>query len=192
MTAARLLRLVGTLAVLAASLAAATTARAAERDEGVGRAGRFAFVIEPRYGYVILGSNDEPSGWGIAARLYYGITEAVGLQVQGSYTGHGLDKTDDRDAGTLAIIAINAGASFAIDAIPLSPMLEAGIGLLQRRFGDSVSNDVGIRIGLSMRYWLSDWIALGFSVSYHGFLTDPTNVPVYVELGPQIALRWPR
>jgi hypothetical protein len=148
--------------------------------------------LAPRYAYLVTGGADDPDGGGAAVALRFGISDSAALHAAALWTSHAIDATEQRPQGaTLRVLSLIAGASYAIDAIPLAPRLEAGLGVLHQQLDDQASTDLALRIGLLLDYWLLDWLAVGASVYYHALLTDPTDLPVYVDLGPHLALRWP-
>jgi hypothetical protein len=142
----------------------------------------------------------EPEGGGAAIWLTYGVTESVAIKLTGQWTGHGVDepeegekdkKGDEPASGLLHVINVAAGLCYALDLLDFTPAIEAGIGVLHQRLGDVSSTELGVRLGISVDYWLLDWLSVGVAFHYHAFLTNLAEYPVYFDTGPRVTVRWP-
>lgn len=159
----------------------------AEAETGFGR---WELGASANYGWIVFSKQDEPSGYGAGVHLRFGISESFSAKLGVLWTGHQLDATDDRPAGWFHIISADLGLTYAIDLVRFAPKIEAGVGILQRRFDGASATDLGVKIGLAGDYRITPWATVGFGIYYHGFLTDLGNIPVYVEMGPRFSIQW--
>jgi hypothetical protein len=152
--------------------------------------GRWELGASANYGWIVFSQQDEPSGYGAGLHLRYGISESFSVKLGVLWTAHDLEANEDRPAGWFQIVSADLGLTYAIDLVRFSPKIEAGLGILQRRFAGSSATDLGVKIGLAGDYHLSPRVTVGFGIYYHGFLTDLGNIPVYVEMGPRFSFQW--
>lgn len=152
--------------------------------------GRWEVGVGANYAWLVFARNDEPKGFGANVYLRYGLSRTFALKLSGLWTRHSLDATDDRAAGTFQVVAADVGLTYALDYVRFEPKIEAGVGLLYRHFLEQAALDLGVRVGLAIDYRLGRHATIGFGIFYHGFLTDMSNLPVYVQLGPRFALQW--
>lgn len=155
-------------------------------------AGTLSAAIGPQYAYLVFAPGDEPAGGGALLSLEYWFAEQVALQLAGQWTAHGLTKTENRQlAGTFQLGTFGVGLAYRLDLLAIDLQLEAGIQLLFRKIDQQQASDFGVRVGLSLRYWLGPHLGLGLAVHYHGFITDLGGIPAYVNVGPLLTLRLP-
>lgn len=185
-------QIVPTLAAAFAALSPLCSAPA--RGQGgatvAGETPRLVLTVAPLYSYVVLDEQEEPSGGGCALTLAYQLTEAIAVQLGGLWSAHELAATEQRPGGALHLIGIAAAGRYALDALPFAPALEAGVELLHRRLAGAAATDFAVLVGLSARHWVRPWLALGVQLYYHAFLTDLTKFPIFVNIGPTVAIRF--
>jgi hypothetical protein len=177
--------------VLAAllGLAIPANARAEQRELAIG--------VQPAYGLTYIDERS-PSGGGGIAHLSYGITDAVGIQLQGGATVHPLSALMDDmhmlPAGLLTTWQASAGVVYALDIVRVVPFFEASVGILgtlmQTDAGIQRTLDAGISLGLGADYLITRRWAVGVAIRYHAFLTDPSKIPIYLTVGPRVLIRF--
>lgn len=170
------------LGAMTAAVAFASPARAG--------LGRFEVGVSPHYAYLLLDNRHEPDGVGAGLQLRYGLSDTFALVAAGLWTVHDIEATEDRVGGSYHVLAADVGLGYTLDLVRFLPRLEAGIGILHRRFGEAYATDFGVRLGLSVDYQLSKRWMVGFGLSYHGFVTDLANIPIFVEMGPRLTWTW--
>jgi hypothetical protein len=161
-------------------------------SNALARPSRWTVGVSAAYAYITLDAQSEPEGGGASAFASFALTETFALQAAALFTTHSVAATKDRAGGTFRVVSADAGLSYAMDLVRFEPKIEAGIGILYRHFAGQGVTDLGVKIGFAVDYALYPWLAVGFGVYYHGFLTDPGNIPIYVELGPRISFRFGR
>lgn len=175
------------LAALALALLAAPAPASAEE---LAAAPRLVVSAAPLYAYVVLDEQEEPSGAGCALSLGYRLTEPITLQLGALWSAHELAATERRPGGALHLFGVSFAARYALDALPFAPALEGGVELLHRRLAGAAATDLALLVGLSVRHWVSRWLAVGAQLYYHAFLTDLRKFPIYVNVGPTLAVRF--
>ena len=154
----------------------------------VERTPRFAVgVTLPVYAYVVLNGAGEPKGLGAGAEVRLRLSDTYSLHGSFLWTGHALE---DEEPSRLRILSAMLGLGYRLDLAVLAPIVEFAAGLLHRSLGDSRESDLGFRAGVSSTYWWTSWLGVGASLYYYGFASDPTDIPVYVTLGPHILGGW--
>jgi opacity protein-like surface antigen len=172
-------------APLACLLAAPIDARADEKE--------WILAIEPAAALIHVG---DASGWGGggALDLSYGVTDAIAVRLTGATTGHVLSATKDDPGGPLVAYHVGAGLTYTIDIFRVVPYVDFDIGLLgtARSVGGKwqTSNNFGMQIGLGADYLVNRRVAIGLVVRYNAFLTDLSNIPVYLYFGPRVAIHF--
>ncbi len=151
--------------------------------------------LSPIYSFIVLDQNVEPDGGGGALIFQYRFDQTFGLQLSGMWSGHTIASTEETPGGFLQMITASAALRYAIDVIPYSPAIEAGVELLHQRYADdqasSQSNEFGVQVGLAFDYWIIPRLAMGGAFHYHALLTDVADFPVYFDLGLRLLTRWP-
>lgn len=170
---------------LAGSAARAQAGAAVPAD-----APRVVVSAAPLYSYVVLDEQEEPSGGGCALTLGYRLTEAVTVQLGGLWSAHDIPAAENRPGGALYLFGVAAAGRYALDALPFAPAIEAGVELLHRRLAGAAATDLAVLVGLSARHWILPWLGLGVQLYYHAFLTDLRKFPIYVNIGPSVAMRF--
>lgn len=171
------------------AIGAPRTAAAEQRELAMG--------VQPVYGLTYIDERS-PSGGGGIAHLSYGITDAVGVQVQGGATAHPLaalmDDTHMLPAGTLVTWQASAGIFYALDVVRVVPFFEASLGALGTfiRTSEGVEHTINAAaaLGLGADYLISRRWAVGVAVRYHAVLSDLSRIPIYLTVGPRITLRF--
>jgi len=151
---------------------------------------RFILGVAPSYAFVVLADRAEPDGGGVQAFLQVGISEAVALHLSVLWSGHRIAPSDKRAGGLFQVFSAGVGLAYRFDAGPVEPVLEAAIGVLHQRFGDTVSTSLALQAGLALDYPLLPWLAVGAGFHYHAYLADPSRDPVYFDAGPRISVRF--
>lgn len=147
--------------------------------------------LSPVYSYLVVDDQGRPKGGGGVAHLLYQVSDAVGLRAGASWSSHSVDGANQRPSGILHVFSLNGGLTYSLDLLRVVPRIELAAGLLHRRLpGGASATDVGIVAGLGLDYALKPRLSVGGAIHYHGFITNPTNLPVYVAIGPRVALRW--
>ncbi|MBW2730890.1 MAG: outer membrane beta-barrel protein [Deltaproteobacteria bacterium] len=154
--------------------------------------GKLELGVSPHYAYLLLDNRHEPDGWGVGLQLRYGLSDTFGLVVAGLWTMHSIEGAADKVGGDFHVMTADFGLVYTLDLVRFLPRIEAGVGALHRRFADAYSTDLGVRLGLSVDYQISPRWMVGLSISYHGFVTDLANIPMFVEMGPRITWTWSR
>ena len=172
----------------AAALCAGSSPAAAEQRE-------LQLGLQPVYGITYIDKRS-PSGGGGNLQLSYGITDAVGLQLNGGLTAHPLDEDKDNmlPGGLLLTWNASLGVVYALDIVRIVPYFEASIGVLgvttRTAAGVTTSLNAGAEIGLGGDYMLNRRWAVGVALRYHAFLTDLGRIPLYLTVGPRVVLRF--
>ncbi len=162
-------------------------ARAEQRELQLG--------LQPVYGVTYIDQR-APSGGGGNLQMSYGITDAVGVQLQGGLTAHPLAANKEKmlAEGLLLTWQASAGVVYALDIVRIVPYFEASLGVLgattRTAMGAKTAINVGAEIGLGADYMLNRRWAVGVAVRYHAFLTDLGNLPLYLTVGPRVVLRF--
>lgn len=182
----------GKRAVLSLGLLLLCSPALAAETPAVKGAGRFEIGVSPQYAYLIFDSRHEPDGFGAGLQLRYGLTDTFALVMAGLWTVHDIEAKGEELGGKFHVMAVDLGLAYTLDLVRFLPRLEAALGLLHRRFGEAYSTDFGVRVGVSVDYQLSPRWMVGVGLSYHGFVTDLANVPIFVEMGPRLTWTWDR
>lgn len=184
------LRALPIVAVASVVMAAPTAVQAEQRDLTVG--------LQPSYGLTYI-DDRTPSGGGGTLHVSYGITDAVGVQLQGGVTAHPLaavmDDMNMLPGGLLLTWQASAGIVYALDIVRIVPFFEANIGVLgawirtdDKKLQSSVA--AGASLGLGADYLISRRWAVGVAVRYHAFLTNISQIPIYLTVGPRLTVRF--
>ena len=171
-------------AALAGLLLAPRNARAAEEGEWV-------VGLMPSYAFVVLENQLEPEGGGGALFLQYGMTDAISLQLAGSWTGHSIEAAEEDPGGLYSVVSVTLGISYSLDMGRLRPAIDMGAGVLHQRYGDASVTSMEILVGLVADYRLLPWLSVGVAFHYHAFLANPAQYPVYFDAGPRACLHFP-
>lgn len=91
--------------------------------------------------------------------------------------GHGVKGTDE----SISILAITPQVKVAPLEGPISPNLQAGLGLFRTADGDS-EMDFGFAIGAGADYNINDNVSAGISLKYNYIMTD-VNATTYLGIG---------
>ena len=169
--------------VMAALLLAPRTGQAA-------REGEWTVGLMPSYAFVVLDGQFEPEGGGGALFLQYGITDAISLQATGSWTGHGIDATEEDPGGIYSVVSLTAGISYTLDMGRLRPAIDMGAGVLHQEYGGVSATSMEILVGVVADYRLLPWLSVGVAFHYHAFLANPAQYPVYFDAGPRASLHF--
>lgn len=178
------------LALATVALAAPTAVQAEQRD--------LTFGLQPSYGLTYIDDRN-PSGGGGTLHVSYGITDAVGVQLQGGLTAHPLaalmDDMNMLPGGLLLTWQASAGIVYALDIVRIVPFFEASLGVLgiwmrtdDKKLQTSVA--AGASLGLGADYLISRRWAVGVAVRYHAFLTNISQIPIYLTVGPRLTVRF--
>ncbi len=145
--------------------------------------------LDGNYAYLVSESLGDPSGGGVALSLSASFSDSVSLRIRTAFTIHSVVGAEKSESGSLLMATTFLSICYALDTFPITPRIEAGTGLLYR---DGVENGVdwGLKLALSLDYALTRRLILGVAMRYYSFITDPGRLPVYVEMGPRVALRW--
>ncbi len=170
-------------AVVAALLLAPRAGQAA-------REGEWAVGFMPSYAFVVLDGQLEPDGGGAALFLQYGITDAISLQLTGSWTGHGIEATEKDPGGLYSVVSTTAGISYTLDMGRLRPAIDMGAGVLHQEYGGVSATSMEILVGIVADYRLLPWLSVGVAFHYHAFLANPATYPVYFDAGPRASLHF--
>ena len=158
----------------------------------VAQSHRWEIGLSAVYGQLIAASLGDPAGAGAGLSCALVLSEAFDLRAGVSWTHHSIEGNEQIPSYSFDIQAAHLGLGLRLDAIPMAPRLEAALGLLRSQgTGGPAALDLGIRLGLLLGGAVGPpglWI--GFGIYYHGFLTDITRLPVYLEIGPRVAWRW--
>ncbi len=156
------------------------------------RTGSFAMGVAPSYAFVVLENQVKPDGGGGSLFLQYAITEAVEARLSGLWTGHEIPGTEDTPGGLYQVISLALVFSYAFDLAPVRPALEAGIGVLHQRYSvnEQRATSVSLLFGVSADYQLLHWLEVGAAFHYHAFLQNPSQYPVYFDVGPRVIFRF--
>lgn len=184
------LRALPIVALASVVLAAPTAVQAEQRDLTIG--------LQPSYGLTYI-DDRTPSGGGGTLHVSYGITDAVGVQLQGGVTAHPLaavmDDMNMLPGGLLLTWQASAGIVYALDIVRIVPFFEANIGVLgawirtdDKKIQSSVA--AGASLGLGADYLISRRWAVGVAVRYHAFLTNISQIPIYLTVGPRLTVRF--
>ncbi len=184
------LRALPIVALASVVMAAPTAVQAEQRDLTVG--------LQPSYGLTYI-DDRTPSGGGGTLHVSYGITDAVGVQLQGGVTAHPLaavmDDMNMLPGGLLLTWQASAGIVYALDIVRIVPFFEANIGVLgawirtdDKKLQSSVA--AGASLGLGADYLISRRWAVGVAVRYHAFLTNISQIPIYLTVGPRLTVRF--
>jgi hypothetical protein len=151
--------------------------------------------VQPLFGVAYLPDRNGYGGGG-NGHIQLGITDAVSIIAFGGSSYHPLPADADKKlaAGTLLAWQASVGVSYALDIVRIQPFFEATVGVLslQSRVGKDVSGGLqaGISVGLGADYLLSRRFSFGVAFRYHGIVTDLSNIPLYLTVGPRAQLRF--
>jgi len=162
------------------------------RADDDGKLPRWQVSAAPLYAFIVLEGQGEPKGAGGTLQLGYALSDSFTVEAWFLWTVHDVAPTEESAGGTFHVGNAALGIGYALDIGRFVPTLEAGVGVLHRRFGDQAATDLGVRVGLRIDARVLDWLIVGFAVRYHGFLTSPTELPVHVEAGPRVGFCWGR
>lgn len=179
--------LVRSSAVAAVLLCAVGGSAAADEKE-------FILALDPAFGFVVDGDRHAWGG-GTGLDLSYGVTDALAVRATGAFTAHNLPATKDLVGGLLTAWHAGVGITYAVDATRLVPYFDLAVGLLGRTEpvkggGNKAGYDFGAEIGIGVDYLITRRWAVGFVVRYHAYLTNITQLPVYLYAGPRIAIHF--
>ncbi len=177
--------LLATLCILGMTAAA----RAEQRELAIG--------LQPVYGLTYIDQRT-PSGGGGLLHISYAITDAVGVQVLGGATVHPLaaymDSMQTLPAGTLITWQASAGVVYALDVVRIVPFFEVNLGvlgtLIQTSSGISNTVNFGAAVGVGGDYLISRRWAVGVAVRYHAVLSNLSQIPIYLTVGPRVTIRF--
>ena len=153
--------------------------------------GEWTVGLMPSYAFVVLDNQLEPEGGGGGVFVQYGMTDAISLQVAGSWTGHAIEATDDDPGGLYSVVSVTLGISYSLDMGRLRPAIDMGAGVLHQRYGDASVTSMEILVGVVADYRLLPWLSVGVAFHYHAFLANPAQYPVYFDAGPRACLHFP-
>lgn len=159
------------------------------RSLAVGK-GEWVVGLSPAYAFIVLSDQAEPKGGGAGAFVQYGLSDAFGLRFSALWTGHSVEGGEESAGGLYQVANLAAGLQYSFDLLSVTPSIEVGAGVLYLRYRGESATNLGLQIGLSVDYWLLDWLAVGASFHYHSFISNPADYPVYFDAGPRVAIRW--
>ncbi|HEY3358374.1 MAG TPA: hypothetical protein VGQ83_34315 [Polyangia bacterium] len=160
--------------------------------------GELVLSLTPVYS-IIKWDQRQPSGGGGVFDATYGLTEALSLRGTIFYTAQAADADPAKGlpSGIMSVGGSLIGLSFAFDVLRVIPYIDIGIGaLLTTGAGQKDSSgrgtfmDFGVEVGIGADYLVSRTFSLGLVARYYAFLTNLSNIPVYLWAGPRIAWRW--
>jgi hypothetical protein len=155
-------------------------------------------ALTPAYSVAYVDSRTANGGGG-GVEVGFGITEALSLHVSGFLGWQAIGGTKTQQAGTLSSYATMVGLTYTLDVIRLVPYFDLELGALGVRgtagFGDDPkvlksSDDFVIGVGFGIDFLINRHVAAGFIVRYHAQLTNLTNFPLYLYVGPRISFRF--
>jgi hypothetical protein len=152
--------------------------------------GEIVVGLSPVYSYVVLQNGSQPKGGGGSLFLHYGLTSALALRLAGSWTGHQIEQTEGNPGGQYQVTTAALGIQYSLDLVSLNPSIEGGLGIMVQQLGKETTTDLEYQLGLAVDYVVLPWISVGAALHYHAFLTDPGRYPIYLDVGPRVALRW--
>lgn len=158
--------------------------------ELLARPGSWSVGVSAVYAYLVLDDQLEPEGGGAELFASYQLSPTFSIRLAGLWSAHTVEQTDERAGGTIQVISAGASLAYAVDLLRWRPQIEVGIEILHRRLIKSTPTDAGIKVGLAIDYPIYRWLLVGGAAYYHGFITSPAEIPVYVALGPRISLAW--
>ncbi len=151
--------------------------------------GTLQLGLSPAYAFVVLQDDLEPDGGGGSIFARYALSEAFALLASVLYPGHALQATEDDPGGTMRILAASAGLNFALDVLSLTPSIDAAVGVLHQQYKQERSTSMELQVGVGLDYELLPWLMVGAAFHYHAFLSNPSDYPVYFDIGPRVAFR---
>jgi len=152
--------------------------------------GEWVVGLSPAYAFIVLSDQAEPKGGGTGIFVHYGLSDALALRFSGLWTGHNVEGTEESAAGLYQVANLAAGLQYSFDLLSVTPSIEVGAGVLYLRYRGESATNLGLQIGMSVDYWLLDWLGVGASFHYHSFISNPADYPVYFDAGPRVAIRW--
>lgn len=156
---------------------------------GAQKAGEWQIGISPAYAFIVLADRAEPSGGGAMLHLHYGLTDTFALRLTGGWSGHDVASTEEYEGGLFQVISGSGGLSYAFDlGGDVRAGLEGGLGVLHQRFGELRSTSLALNLGVALDYRALPWLAVGFAFHYHAYLANPSEYPVYFDIGPRVGL----
>lgn len=165
----------------------AQRANAERRELSVGVQPLFAVgYLSDRVGY----------GGGGNAHIQLGLTDAVSIVAFGGASYHPLPANPDEKLaeGTLLAWQASVGVSYALDIVRIQPFFEAAVGVLslQTQIGKERTSSLqaGVSVGLGADYLLNRYVSFGVAFRYHGVVTDLSNIPLYLTVGPRAQVRF--
>jgi hypothetical protein len=179
------------LAILSLLAAAPAAAEEPAPPRPRPRPGDLVLGVAPSYAYVVLENKAEPNGGGVNLFLHYHLSSGVALRAAAGWSGHAIESTGNDPGGTYQVVNAALGLRYAFDLIPLNPAVEGGVGILQHRYQDSTALSVAVQFGVAVDTYVLPWLSVGAAFHYHAFLSNPSQYPVYFDLGPRVGVRWP-
>lgn len=168
-------------------LLGAQRAHAERRELSVG--------VQPLFAVGYL-SDRSGNGGGGNAHIQLGLTDAVSIVAFGGASYHPLPANPDEKLaeGTLLAWQASVGVSYAIDIVRIQPFFEAAVGVLslQTQIGKELTSSLqaGVSVGLGADYLLNRYFSFGVAFRYHGVVTDLSNIPLYLTVGPRAQVRF--
>jgi hypothetical protein len=174
------------LVPLSCLVALAVVAGPARADEGEWQLG---FV--PAYAVVDFDSRT-PSGAGASVYGIYGLTDWLSLHASAIISWHPADPDKDKmlPGGTLTVLAGFAGIRYAFDLLRTIPYLDVGLGMIYADGAGQNGRALSYQAALGFDRLQSPRWSWGAVISYQGFLSNFSKLPVYLYAGPTFALRW--
>jgi hypothetical protein len=154
--------------------------------------GELVLGLHPLYS-VIKWDERHPSGGGLGVDVGYGLTESLWLRGTLFYTAQAADASPNAGlpAGIISIGGGFLGISWAFDVLRVIPFLDVGVGaLFATGAGHADRIDLGLEVGIGADYLVSRRFSIGGVVRYYSFVTNASNIPVYLYAGPRLAWRF--
>lgn len=151
--------------------------------------------VQPLFG---VGYLTDRSGYGGGGNghVQVGLTDAVSIIAFGGSSYHPLPADPEKKLleGTLLAWQASVGVSYAIDIVRIQPFFEAAVGVLslQSQIGKEAKGGLqaGVSVGLGADYLLNRRFSFGVAFRYHGIVTDLSNIPLYLTVGPRAQVRF--
>lgn len=137
-------------------------------------------------------SEQRKQGLGGQVYLDVGLSDFVSLSAAGGYVSHFFGPGLGYDLAH-AGIGVTANLDVLIFGVGLAwvPYATARLGFLQVDTRDQAADPgFGLALGVGLDYIWDESYSMGFSLEYHGMLTDLDGLPAYLGISLRLGLRW--